>query len=168
MAKRPPVEGVADKVLSSKNGWSASWDGLPANKAGERIAYTVDEVDVPEGYELTGVSCVQEDGSYVFTVTNSAKDVAPSPSEDGEQDSNNPSAPNPSKPNAQSADGVSSKPNVQSGSRGEVAKKASSNDGQGSLPKTGDDSRIGAVTFFAVGSLCVAAAARRMRHDERG
>ena len=150
--KKTPVEGVADKVLSSKNGWSSSWDGLPANKAGERIAYTVDEVDVPEGYELTDVSCVQEDGSYVFTVTNSAKDVAPSPS----------------KPNAQSADGASGKSSAQGGSRSEVAKKASSNDGQSSLPNTGDDSRIGAVTLFAVGLLCVAAAARHMRRDERG
>lgn len=65
-----PVEGAEDKVLSDENGWTASWDGLPANKVGERINYTVDEVDVPEGYELTDVSGVQEDGSYVFTMTN--------------------------------------------------------------------------------------------------
>ncbi len=67
-----PVEGVEDKELNDENGWTASWSGLPANKAGEQINYTVDEVDVPEGYELTDVSGVQEDGGYAFTMTNTA------------------------------------------------------------------------------------------------
>ncbi len=166
--QKTPVEGAADKVLSSKNDWTATWTELPANKAGERIDYTVDEVDVPEGYELTDVTREQTDDGYVFTITNSAKAAAPTPSEGGEQDSSKPSTPNPSKPSAQSADGSSSKSNVQSGSRSEVTEKVASSVEQRGLAKTGDGAPIGVAALFAAGLLCLASAARRTRHGKRG
>jgi len=62
--------------LSAENGWKYTWENLPKNRndAGltgtqKAIAYTVEEVAVPEGYEAT-VTGSQETG---FIVTNTLK-----------------------------------------------------------------------------------------------
>jgi len=52
--------------LSDENGWSATFDGLPEFEAGERIAYTVEEIPV-DGYAVA----VSGEAATGFTVTNS-------------------------------------------------------------------------------------------------
>ena len=52
--------------LSADNGWAGSFDDLPANAAGKPIAYTVQELDVPQGY----VAAVTGSATAGFTVTN--------------------------------------------------------------------------------------------------
>ena len=43
---------VYDAVeLSEKNNWSYTWEGLPTMENNEDIIYTVDEVEIPAGYE---------------------------------------------------------------------------------------------------------------------
>ena len=86
----------------------------------------MDEVDVPEVYELAGVSRTEEDGGYVFTITSSAKAVAPTPSGGGGED--------PSNPNTQDTGDASSKTDVQN----KVVKKAASVAERRDLAKTGD------------------------------
>jgi len=53
-------------VLNAANGWTYTWTDLDLKKAGQTIAYTVDEIAVPEGYtkSITG------DASTGFTITN--------------------------------------------------------------------------------------------------
>ena len=50
-------------TLSAANNWMYSWKDLPANKDGKPIAYTIQEVNVPDGY----TSSLSEDGN---TLTN--------------------------------------------------------------------------------------------------
>jgi len=52
-------------TLSSANSWARTWSGLPKGHA-----WTVDEIDVPEGYTKT----VSGDAVNGFTVTNTKKD----------------------------------------------------------------------------------------------
>ncbi len=58
-------------VLDEANNWSYTWTDLAVNTAGEAIAYTVAEVNLPEGYTST-ISPIEEN---TITVTNS-HDVA--------------------------------------------------------------------------------------------
>ena len=53
--------------LSAANGWKHAWGDLPKLADGKTIAYTVAEVDVPEGY----TSSVTGNASFGFTITNS-------------------------------------------------------------------------------------------------
>jgi len=53
-------------VLSADNGWEGSFDDLDANEAGIPIAYTVQEVGMPEGYTAS----VSGDATVGYTVTN--------------------------------------------------------------------------------------------------
>ena len=57
-------------VLSEDNGWSHTWDGMKydliAKSEGEVHVYTVEEVEVPEGYTSDVVT-----NGYAITVTNS-------------------------------------------------------------------------------------------------
>lgn len=55
-----PVEVTAD------DGWSHTFENLPRREAGAEIAYTVEELDVPEGYAAE----VSGDATSGFTVTN--------------------------------------------------------------------------------------------------
>lgn len=123
---------------------------------GERIDYTVDEVDAPEGYGLSDVSRAEEDGSYVFSIASSAKAAAPTPSGDGEED--------PSKPNTQGTGDASNKTGVQN----KVVKKVTSVAERRDLAKTGDSAGAEAAVVFAAGPLCAFAAALRARLGERG
>ena len=52
--------------LNAANNWQSAWTGLPKAEGGAAIRYTVEEIDVPEGYEAA-VSGNAETG---FTVTN--------------------------------------------------------------------------------------------------
>lgn len=57
-------------VLTEDNGFSAATERLPRYQGdGNRITYTVEERDVPEGYELSGI---EGDDVHGFTVTNRA------------------------------------------------------------------------------------------------
>jgi len=59
---------VGDAVtLNESNSWTASWTGLAVYAGGSEIAYTVEEVNVPDGYTAT-VSGSKTEG---FTITNS-------------------------------------------------------------------------------------------------
>ena len=49
--------------LNEDNNWSYTWNSLPKNKEGKTIRYTLQEVSVPEGYEVS----YSED---TFTITN--------------------------------------------------------------------------------------------------
>ena len=55
-------EVVADKVLTlnKSNNWTGTFTNLPINNGGKVIVYTVDEVDMPEGYtrEISGNATV--------------------------------------------------------------------------------------------------------------
>ena len=71
-----PVEGYDTLTLNAANNWGADgtygWGDLPVYNAGEKINYTVAELDVKDGYTAKvsdGLST--DDGkSYTFTVTN--------------------------------------------------------------------------------------------------
>ena len=54
-------------ILNEENQWKHTFNDLPKYSAGKEIAYTVQEVNVPDGYAVT-VSC--EENSSVFTITN--------------------------------------------------------------------------------------------------
>ena len=57
-------------ALTEDNGFSAATERLPRYQGdGNRITYTVEERDVPEGYELSGI---EGDDVHGFTVTNRA------------------------------------------------------------------------------------------------
>lgn len=56
--------------LSAANNWTYTWDDLAVSDAeGNGITYTVQEANVPEGYE-GAVSGGMVDGAYAFTLTN--------------------------------------------------------------------------------------------------
>ena len=71
-----PVEGYDTLTLNAANNWGVDgtygWGDLPVYNAGEKINYTVAELDVKDGYTAKvsdGLST--DDGkSYTFTVTN--------------------------------------------------------------------------------------------------
>lgn len=67
-----PVEGVDPVILNEDNNWSAGWTDLDARKDGEDIQYTVQEVEVPDGYEVEVSDGVSDDdgASYTYTMTN--------------------------------------------------------------------------------------------------
>lgn len=56
-------------VLNAGNGWRYAWKDLPEGKGGKLIVYTVEEVSVPEGYE---VSYENTEGKTVITNTHTA------------------------------------------------------------------------------------------------
>ena len=58
-------------TLDEAHGWTASWDNLPAKDAGRDVEYSVQEVDVPAGYTSSVTKAA--DGSYSFTLTNTAE-----------------------------------------------------------------------------------------------
>jgi len=58
-------EKIETVVLNEDNGWTHTWDGLPKNKAGNLIAYTVDE-EALGGYWSKNIS---HDGN-IWTVSN--------------------------------------------------------------------------------------------------
>lgn len=165
-ATEPVLDSQGKKVtaqLSEASGWKATFDGLPSQQDGTALRYTVAEVDVPEGYELSGVSCEQKDDSYVFTITNSAKSVAPSPSEDDAEDPSEDDAEDSSEDGAQDMGDGSSEADAQN-----KVKKAASSAEQRELAKTGDSARVKVALVFAAGLLCVIGAARRIRRSEIG
>jgi len=63
----------APVTLSAANGWSAGWSGLNKYAAGEtgrrEIAYTVEELGVPEGYE----SSITGSAAAGYTITNTLR-----------------------------------------------------------------------------------------------
>ncbi|MBQ6288924.1 MAG: Cna B-type domain-containing protein, partial [Clostridia bacterium] len=57
-------------TLNESNGWKHDWTGLDKYSNGTLINYSVDETDVPAGYEKK-VEFVQDgQGNYTYTVTN--------------------------------------------------------------------------------------------------
>ncbi len=58
-------------TLDEAHGWAASWDDLPAKDAGRDVEYSVQEADVPAGYTSSVTKAA--DGSYSFTLTNTAE-----------------------------------------------------------------------------------------------
>src|SRR5699024_354864 len=47
-------EALGDAVeLNAENAWAHSWTNLPVNASGTAIEYTVEETEVPVGYEAT-------------------------------------------------------------------------------------------------------------------
>lgn len=60
--------------LSENNGWKYTWSNLAKQEKGVTIIYSVDEVEVPEGYSKTVVR--ENDGKVVsFVITNSRPDT---------------------------------------------------------------------------------------------
>ena len=56
--------------LTAEGEWTYTWNGLPKNKAGKAIAYTIDEVTV-EGYESETAEIVETgENTYKIVVTN--------------------------------------------------------------------------------------------------
>lgn len=60
-------------TLSAENGWTCAWEVPETDESGAAIVYTVREVSVPEGYEVS--YSVAEDGTLV--VTNTLKKAEP-------------------------------------------------------------------------------------------
>ena len=69
------IDAVGDPVeLSENNGWKYTWSNLAKQEKGVTIIYSVDEVEVPEGYSKTVVR--ENDGKVVsFVITNSRPDT---------------------------------------------------------------------------------------------
>ena len=55
--------------LSGNNGWSHTWKDLPESADGKAIQYTVDEIHIPDGYEMT----VTGDAENGYVITNTMK-----------------------------------------------------------------------------------------------
>lgn len=54
-----------DPVELSEENWTYTWNDLPLNEAGEPIDYTVQEVEVPEGYEVS--YNINDHGNLIIT-----------------------------------------------------------------------------------------------------
>lgn len=69
------IDAVGDPVeLSENDGWKYTWSNLAKQEKGVTIIYSVDEVEVPEGYSKTVVR--ENDGKVVsFVITNSRPDT---------------------------------------------------------------------------------------------
>jgi len=65
-------------VLSEDNGWTGAFTNLDEKAAGVAIVYTVDEVNVPDGYEKSVASGAETDTGIAITITNTLKED-PSP-----------------------------------------------------------------------------------------
>ena len=89
--------------LSAVNNWTASWNNLPVYQAGKQVTYTVEEANIPAGYQ----SMVSQNG-HDFTVTNTHQPTTP----------NTPNVPNtPSTPTTPNVPGTPATP-VQPGTPG--------------------------------------------------
>ncbi|WP_313793901.1 Cna B-type domain-containing protein [Fundicoccus culcitae] len=58
-------EPVGEPVEVSGPTWTHTWTNLPVNAAGQPIVYTVDEVEVPEGYSTTVANPVVDGNSII-------------------------------------------------------------------------------------------------------
>lgn len=132
---------VAEKAITSDDGWTCSFDGLAKYDAsdGHEIVYSVQEIDVAEGYTAS----VTGDAVSGFTVTNTKGDVPGTPGDP--QDNSNSSQDGPDNPQDKSS----------------MASSA--------LPKTGDDATVPAVLLIAALAACAAGAAgcRRASAERR-
>ena len=63
-------------VLNEENGWAGAFTGLAKKAAGDIIAYTVDEVNVPDGYEKFVNGAVKTETGIEITITNTIKPSA--------------------------------------------------------------------------------------------
>ena len=62
----------APVTLDASNNWKTEWTGLAKNKNnGTPIIYSVDETNVPTGYEKKVAFTQDEQGNYSYTITNS-------------------------------------------------------------------------------------------------
>lgn len=122
---------VAEKAITSDDGWTCSFDGLAKYDAsdGHEIVYSVQEIDVAEGYTAS----VTGDAVSGFTVTNTKEDVPGTPGDP--QDNSSSSQDGPDNPQDKSS----------------MASSA--------LPKTGDDATVPAVLLIAALAACAAGAA---------
>ena len=68
-ANGEPVEGKT-VTLDDTNKWTDTWEDLDKNASGTAIDYSVDEVDLPEGYEADVVVVKNDDGTFTITITN--------------------------------------------------------------------------------------------------
>ena len=60
----------APVTLNAGNNWSYKWTKLDKNKNGKAIKYTVDETEVPEGYEKDITFTKDGQGNFSYTLTN--------------------------------------------------------------------------------------------------
>ena len=60
-------------TLSAESGWTCAWEVPETDESGAAIVYTVREVSVPDGYEVS--YSVAEDGTLV--ITNTLKKAGP-------------------------------------------------------------------------------------------
>lgn len=132
---------VAEKTITSDDGWTSSFDGLAKYDAidGHEIVYSVQEIDVAEGYTAS----VTGDAASGFTVTNTKEDVPGTPSDPQDNSSNSQDGPD----NPQDKSSMASP----------------------ALPKTGDDATVPAALLIAVLAACAAGAAgwRRASAERR-
>ena len=61
----------AEVELNVANDWEWTWKGLEKYAAGKEIVYTVKEVEVPNGYEISDI--LESDGGKSFTIINTHK-----------------------------------------------------------------------------------------------
>lgn len=122
---------VAEKAITSDDGWTCSFDGLAKYDAidGHEIVYSVQEIDVAEGYTAS----VTGDAVSGFTVTNTKEDVPGTPGDPQDNSSSSQDGPD----NPQDKSSMASP----------------------SLPKTGDDATVPAVLLIAALAACAAGAA---------
>lgn len=132
---------VAEKTITSDDGWTCSFDGLAKYDAsdGHEIVYSVQEIDVAEGYTAS----VTGDAVSGFTVTNTKEDVPGTPGDPQDNSSSSQDGPD----NSQDKSSMASS----------------------ALPKTGDDATVPAVLLIAALAACAAGAAgwRRASAERR-
>ena len=69
---------ILENVLSERNDWTWTEEGLPvATEDGTPIVYTVDEVEVPEGYEKTIGEALETDTGIEIAITNTLIEEEP-------------------------------------------------------------------------------------------
>ncbi|MCF3943516.1 Cna B-type domain-containing protein [Oceanobacillus alkalisoli] len=67
-------EPTGDPVeIHAEDGWTYTWEGLPLNADGEPIKYSVEELNVPEGYEMTVND--EDHGNLILTNNHTPEEI---------------------------------------------------------------------------------------------
>ncbi|MCG5102781.1 Cna B-type domain-containing protein [Oceanobacillus alkalisoli] len=59
--------------IHAEDGWTYTWEGLPLNADGEPIKYSVEELNVPEGYEMTVND--EDHGNLILTNNHTPEEI---------------------------------------------------------------------------------------------
>ncbi len=69
-------ENVGEAVtLDDEDDWTFTWEDLPVYVNGEKVDYTIEEVEIPDKYTASYTSETDDDGNVTFTMVNTHEDA---------------------------------------------------------------------------------------------